>query len=123
MARLDHVKNLTSLVDWYGGNARLRRLVNLVIVGGVVDPEAATDEEERQQCRKMHGLLKHHGLQGEVRWLVAQKNRVINAEIYRCVSARLQLRAGCSRLQVARLRLTTFSLQLCGAERSALAVC
>ncbi|GER46159.1 sucrose synthase [Striga asiatica] len=34
MARLDRVKNLTRLVEWYGKNARLRELVHLVVVGG-----------------------------------------------------------------------------------------
>ena len=33
MARLDKVKNLTGLAEWYGGNQRLRSLANLVIVG------------------------------------------------------------------------------------------
>lgn len=33
MARLDKVKNLTGLAEWYGSNERLRGLVNLVIVG------------------------------------------------------------------------------------------
>lgn len=43
MARLDNIKNLTALAQWYGGNERLRKLVNLVIVGGVVDPAASHD--------------------------------------------------------------------------------
>ena len=38
MARLDRVKNLTGLAEWYGRSARLRSLANLVIVGGIVDP-------------------------------------------------------------------------------------
>lgn len=33
MARLDRVKNLTGLAEWFAGNKRLRKLVNLVIVG------------------------------------------------------------------------------------------
>lgn len=43
MARLDNIKNLTALAQWYGANERLRSLVNLVIVGGVVDPAASHD--------------------------------------------------------------------------------
>lgn len=42
MARLDHVKNLTGLAQWFGGNKRLRQLCNLVIVGGIVDPSQTT---------------------------------------------------------------------------------
>lgn len=44
MARLDNIKNLTSLAEWFGANERLRNLVNLVIVGGVVDPQASHDK-------------------------------------------------------------------------------
>lgn len=33
MARLDKIKNLTGLAEWYGASERLRGLVNLVIVG------------------------------------------------------------------------------------------
>ena len=43
MARLDRVKNLTGLADMYGRCARLRAAANLVIVGGVLDPDAASD--------------------------------------------------------------------------------
>ena len=43
MARLDRVKNLTGLVEWFGRNGRLRGLVNLVVVGGIVDPSQTSD--------------------------------------------------------------------------------
>ncbi len=43
MARLDRVKNLTGLVEWFGRNERLRSLVNLVVVGGIVDPAQTSD--------------------------------------------------------------------------------
>ena len=33
MARLDRVKNLSGLVEWFAANKRLRKLVNLVIIG------------------------------------------------------------------------------------------
>jgi hypothetical protein len=46
MARLDRVKNLTSLAEWYGRSERLRNLVNLVIVGGIVDPDVTSDRFE-----------------------------------------------------------------------------
>ena len=42
MARLDHVKNLTGLAEWFARNKRLRQLCNLVIVGGIVDPSQTT---------------------------------------------------------------------------------
>ena len=44
MARLDHVKNLTGLAEWFARNKRLRQLCNLVIVGGIVDPSQTTGD-------------------------------------------------------------------------------
>ena len=38
MARLDRVKNLSGLAEWFAGNKRLRKLVNLVIVGEALIP-------------------------------------------------------------------------------------
>ena len=37
MARLDKIKNLTSLVKWYGENEELRKLANLLIVAGKIN--------------------------------------------------------------------------------------
>ena len=85
MARLDKVKNLTSLAEWFGRSAPLRELCNLVIVGGVVNPDDTNDKEERSECMKMHKVISEYNLNGCFRWIVAQKNRVQNGEIYRFV--------------------------------------
>ena len=34
----------------------------------------------------MHRLIEEHGLDGQLRWLVAQKNRVRNGELYRIIA-------------------------------------
>ncbi|GAQ80888.1 sucrose synthase [Klebsormidium nitens] len=86
MARLDRVKNLTGLVEWYAKNERLRGLVNLVIVGGNVDVSQSKDNEEIEQINKMHALIKEHNLNGSLRWICAQKNRVRNGELYRYIA-------------------------------------
>lgn len=86
MARLDKVKNLSGLTEWFGKSSRLQELVNLVIIGGVIDPEKTVDREEADECRKMHGLIEKYDLQHCVRWIVAQKNRVRNGEMYRFVA-------------------------------------
>ena len=85
MARLDKVKNLTGLAEWFGRSKRLRSLCNLIIVGGVVDPDKTNDKEEQSECIKMHDLISKYELQHDFRWIVAQKNRVQNGEIYRVV--------------------------------------
>ncbi|GJZ34121.1 sucrose synthase [Tanacetum coccineum] len=53
MARLDNVKNLTGLVEWYAKNDKLRELVNLVVVGGDRRKESK-DLEEQAQMKKIH---------------------------------------------------------------------
>jgi sucrose synthase len=86
MARLDKVKNLTGLAEWFGGNTHLRSMVNLVIVGGVIDPSQTVDREEQDECRLMHEIREKYNLEGSFRWIVAQKNRVRNGELYRYIA-------------------------------------
>ncbi|GJR76865.1 sucrose synthase, partial [Tanacetum coccineum] len=64
MARLDNVKNLTGLVEWYAKNDKLCELVNLLVVGGDRRKESKDLEE----------------------WISSQMNRVRNGELY-CVIA------------------------------------
>ncbi|KAK1643756.1 hypothetical protein QYE76_061561 [Lolium multiflorum] len=56
MARLDRVKNLTGL-----------------------------DKEEQTEFKKMFDLIEQYNLNGHIRWISAQMNRVRNAELYRYI--------------------------------------
>jgi sucrose synthase len=84
MARLDHVKNMTGLVEMYGKNAHLRELANLVIVAGDHGKESK-DREEQAEFKKMYSLIEEYKLKGHIRWISAQMNRVRNAELYRYI--------------------------------------
>ncbi|XP_043718353.1 sucrose synthase 7-like isoform X2 [Telopea speciosissima] len=86
MARLDIVKNITGLTEWYGKNKRLRNLVNLVIVAGFFDPSKSNDREEMAEIKKMHDLIEKYQLKGQIRWISAQNDRVRNGELYRCIA-------------------------------------
>ncbi|KAL1563093.1 Sucrose synthase 7 [Salvia divinorum] len=86
MARLDVVKNIAGLTEWYGKNKRLRNLVNLVIVGGFFDPSKSKDREEMAEIKKMHALIQKYQLKGQLRWIVAQTDRYRNGELYRCIA-------------------------------------
>jgi sucrose synthase len=86
MARLDRIKNLTGLVEWYGANPRLRELTNLLVIGGHIDEARSSDHEEQDQIRRMHELFASHGLDGSVRWIASQSDRVVNGELYRFVA-------------------------------------
>ncbi|GBG70160.1 hypothetical protein CBR_g6291 [Chara braunii] len=87
MARLDKVKNLTGLAEMYGKSARLRKLVNLVIVGGYIDPSLSMDREEVHQINQLHAIIDKYALdKGDMRWIVAQKHRMRNGEMYRYIA-------------------------------------
>ncbi|KAE8021898.1 hypothetical protein FH972_007748 [Carpinus fangiana] len=86
MARLDVVKNITGLTEWYGKNKRLRSLVNLVVVGGFFDPSKSKDREEMSEIKKMHTLIEKYQLKGQIRWIAAQTDRNRNGELYRCIA-------------------------------------
>ncbi|KAE8735285.1 Sucrose synthase [Hibiscus syriacus] len=68
MARLDRVKNLTGLVEFYAKNSRLRELVNLVVVGGDRRKESK-DIEEKAEMKKMYELIEKYELNGQFRWI------------------------------------------------------
>lgn len=86
MARLDTVKNITGLTEWYGKNKRLRSLVNLVVVAGFFDPSKSKDREEIAEIKKMHALIEQYQLKGQIRWIAAQTDRYRNGELYRCIA-------------------------------------
>ncbi|KAK9983729.1 hypothetical protein SO802_033254 [Lithocarpus litseifolius] len=86
MARLDHVKNITGLVELYGKSTKLRELVNLVVVGGYFDVNKSKDREEIEEIEKMHLLMKEYKLDGQIRWISAQMNRARNGELYRYIA-------------------------------------
>lgn len=42
--------------------------------------------EEKECCLKMHEVIEKFNLDGQFRWIVAQKNRVRNGELYRYIA-------------------------------------
>ncbi len=88
MARLDKIKNLTGLVDWYGSCERLRSRVNLLVIGGTIDPALSDDSEEKEQICLMHQLIDRHGLEGQMRWLGVRLDKKMTGELYRFLADR-----------------------------------
>ncbi len=86
MARLDRIKNLTGLVEWYGQDEELRNRTNLMIIGGVVNPDESGDEEERAQIQLMHELFDRYELDSEVRWLGVRLDKRVTGELYRMIA-------------------------------------
>jgi sucrose synthase len=86
MARLDHIKNIAGLVEWYGRSERLRGLVNLLVVGGFIESSRSEDREERHQIERMHELMDEYQLDGQMRWLERCTDRHLGGELYRVVA-------------------------------------
>ncbi len=88
MARMDRIKNIAGLVDWFGRSEALRGEANLFVASGYVDPERSDDNEERAQIELMHELMDRHGLDGDMRWVDGQVDRERNGELYRYIADR-----------------------------------
>jgi len=86
MARLDHIKNITGLLEWYGNSPRLRAAANLLLVAGHVDAGQSADREEQAQIALMHELMDRYELDGQVRWLGVQLEKNMAGELYRYVA-------------------------------------
>lgn len=88
MARLDRIKNLSGLTEWFGGCERLAETANLLVIGGHVDADASGDAEERAEIERMHALMTRHRLDGRMRWLGARLDKNLAGELYRHVADR-----------------------------------
>jgi len=86
MARLDKIKNLTSLVKWFGENKELQELANLIIVAGKLDAETTTDKEEKAQINLMYEYINKYDLKDKFRWLPGDGDRRRVPEYYRVVA-------------------------------------
>jgi sucrose synthase len=86
MSRLDHIKNISGLVQWYGQNQALQKLANLFIIAGFVDISQSGDREEQNQIERVHGLIAEYALQGRIRWASKQSDKNFNGELYRFIA-------------------------------------
>lgn len=86
MARLDRIKNLTSLVEWYGKSPQLQTAANLFVIAGHVNIEDSTDDEERHQIGVMYDLLSRYQLGEKVRWVGKHLDKRLSGELYRYIA-------------------------------------
>ena len=88
MARLDRVKNLSGLVEWFGQCEQLAESANVLVIGGSVDAAASSDEEEKSEIARMHALMEQYRLDGRMRWLGARLDKNLAGELYRHIADR-----------------------------------
>lgn len=86
MARLDVIKNLVGLTEWFGKNQAVREKANLLLVAGYVNPDKSRSREEKEQIEKMHQLMDKYALDGQLRWLEMQTEKQLVGELYRYVA-------------------------------------
>ncbi len=86
MSRLDHIKNISGLVEWYGQNKKLQDEANLFIVAGYVNEALSGDEEERFQIQQVHQLIGQYDLSGKIRWVGKQLDKNFTGELYRFIA-------------------------------------
>jgi sucrose synthase len=86
MARLDHIKNLTHLVEWYAQTPELQQQANLLIIAGHLHQDASDDDEERHQIGQMHDLFNHYQLDDKVRWVGQRLDKRLAGELYRYIA-------------------------------------
>ena len=86
MARLDHIKNIAGLLEWYGRSPALRSAANLLLIAGHVSEDKSDDREEQAQIARMHELMNQYGLDGQVRWLGIHLEKAMAGELYRFIA-------------------------------------
>ncbi len=86
MSRLDRIKNITGLVEWYGQNEKLQEQANLFLVAGYVDTRQSNDEEEKIQIERLYQLIDEYQLEGKIRWVGRQLNKNFTGELYRTIA-------------------------------------
>ena len=88
MGRLDKIKNITSLVKWFGENKEMQKISNLIIIAGKIDPTESSDIEEKDQINVMHQLIQKYNLQGKIRWIGKILRKDQTGEAYRVIADR-----------------------------------
>jgi sucrose synthase len=88
MSRMDRIKNLAGLTEWYSRSERLRNVSNLLIISGTVDYNASHDSEEKLQIQRMYELYEEFDLKGQVRWLGRYLDKNVSGELYRYLADR-----------------------------------
>jgi len=86
LARLDKIKNLTSLVRWFGENPKIQKDANLIIVAGNIDESKSNDDEEKEQIRLMHELIQKNKIENKIRWIGKLFRKDQTGEVYRVIA-------------------------------------
>ena len=88
MGRLDKIKNITSLVKWFGENSKINEQANLIVIAGKINANDSTDMEEKDQINVMHNLIDKYKIKNKIRWIGKLLRKDKSGEVYRVVADR-----------------------------------
>lgn len=86
ISRLDGIKNIAGLVEWYGNNKKLQEKANLLVIAGHVHGSVNMDREEHDEIKKIQKLMDHFQLDGSMRWIGRRLDKNMVGELYRYVA-------------------------------------
>jgi sucrose synthase len=78
--------NLTGLVEWFGQSPALRERCNLILVTNTLHVADASNQEEAGEIEKLHALIDHYQLQGQLRWIGMRLPGHDLGEVYRAIA-------------------------------------
>ena len=86
LSRIDHIKNITGLVNWFAKSDPLRETVNLCIVSTIINPEDSKDSEEAYNMSEIHRLMNDFNLDPYIRWIGGVTDKRLVGEFYRYIA-------------------------------------
>ena len=85
---LTAVKNLAGLVECFGRSTDLQQRCNLIIITNNLRVEDAINAQEAEEIEKLHRLIDHYQLHGQIRWIGERLSNPDLGEMYRCIADR-----------------------------------
>ncbi|MGA7936479.1 MAG: sucrose synthase, partial [Kovacikia sp.] len=86
VASVSNIKNLTGLVELFGQNQELRDRCNLILVTNKLHTAEAINPAEARELKKLHTLINHYQLQGNLRWIGIRLLSPQLGETYRTIA-------------------------------------
>jgi len=86
IASVNSIKNLTGLTELFGRNSELRERCNLILVTNKLHPSEGTHPAEAREIEKLHQIIDHYQLQGNLRWIGTRLLSPDLGETYRVIA-------------------------------------
>lgn len=83
---ISQTNNQTGLIKWFAHAHAVRNRCNLILVTTKLHPTDASTSEETQELEKLHELIDHYQLQGQLRWIGMQLKSEEMSEVYRTIA-------------------------------------